>query len=209
MRAKFEQITAPIADVLIAADQRANVTFEGSFESTLFHEIAHGLGLTRTVDGTRTVREALRALGSAVEEEKADVLGMFMVDRLEAWGATDTEPMADRYVSYLAELLRHVRLGGASAYTLASASEIAFLREHDAVVRDADGRYRVILERMPAALEALAGRLLMLQGDGDVEAVRAFYDATPIEDPLRTDLARLDAAGIPINVSFENPTLLG
>jgi hypothetical protein len=86
MRAKFDQILVPIADVLIAPDQRAHITFDAFFDNVMFHEVAHGLGIKNVVGGGGTVREALREHAAALEEGKADVLGLYMVQALAEQG---------------------------------------------------------------------------------------------------------------------------
>ena len=59
---------------------------------------------------------------------------------------------------------------------------------------------------MAEALEELAGRLLILQGDGDRAAAGAWCESTGAIGPeLRADLERLDAAAIPVDVFFNNP----
>ncbi|MEM7355871.1 MAG: Zn-dependent hydrolase, partial [Acidobacteriota bacterium] len=40
MRAKFDKILLPIADVLIAPEQRDKIKFDAFFENTMFHEVA-------------------------------------------------------------------------------------------------------------------------------------------------------------------------
>ena len=67
MQAKFEKILVPISNLLIAEDQRQHVTFDAFFENTMFHEVAHGLGLGNTIDGTKTVRQALRNTYTSIE----------------------------------------------------------------------------------------------------------------------------------------------
>ena len=60
------KILLPIADLLIAEDQRQHVTFDAFFANTMFHEVAHGLGIKNTIDGRGTVREALQEHASAI-----------------------------------------------------------------------------------------------------------------------------------------------
>ncbi|MFK8013523.1 MAG: Zn-dependent hydrolase, partial [Marinicellaceae bacterium] len=60
MQAKFDKILLPIADVLVAPEQRKHITFNAFFSNTMFHEVAHGLGIKNTINGKGTVREALK-----------------------------------------------------------------------------------------------------------------------------------------------------
>ncbi|MCI0517148.1 MAG: hypothetical protein L0Y45_04865, partial [Woeseiaceae bacterium] len=86
MQAKFEKILEPIADVLIDSSQRRHVDFDSFFANTMFHEVAHGLGIKNTVDGKGTVREALLDTASSMEEGKADILGLYMITKLHEAG---------------------------------------------------------------------------------------------------------------------------
>ena len=86
MLAKFNQILMPIAGELIAEDQRQHITFDAFFGNTMFHEVAHGLGIKTTLDGAGTVRQALKEHASALEEGKADILGLYMVQKLRENG---------------------------------------------------------------------------------------------------------------------------
>lgn len=208
MRAKFDAITRPIADVLIAPDQRRHVTFDAMFETVMFHEIAHGLGIKQTIDGSATVRDALKAWANPIEEEKADVLGMFMLDRLAEWHAIETQPRMDRYLSHVAGLFRFARLGGTNPYAMSAASQLALFAERGALVRLADtGLYRVEPDRMPGAFEELAARLLVLQGNGDIDGARTWCMGAAIGPELRADLDRVGVARVPVEVFFENAQL--
>ena len=116
MRAKFDAIMAPIARLLIAPDQVANVTFDAFFENTMFHEVAHGLGIKNTINGRGTVREALREQAGGLEEEKADVLGLYMVTQLSRRGEMSGADIKNNYVTFLAGIFRSVRFGATSAH---------------------------------------------------------------------------------------------
>jgi hypothetical protein len=205
MRAKFDAITRPVADVLIAADQRHHVAFDAGFEFDMFHEVAHGLGIKHTIDGSATVRDALKDWASPIEEEKADVLGMFMLDRLARGVDVETQPALDRYVTFIARQFVSARYGATDPYAISAASQLAFLADRGALARDAEtSLYRVEPDAMPGAFEALAARLLVLQGDGDLEGAANWCTATAIGPELRADLDRVAAARIPIDVFFEN-----
>ena len=86
MRAKYEKILLPIADALIDPAQRELISFDAFFANTMFHEVAHGLGIKNTINGKGTVREALKENYSALEEGKADELGLYMITQLQEKG---------------------------------------------------------------------------------------------------------------------------
>jgi hypothetical protein len=208
MRAKFDAIMLPIARLLIAPDQVGNVTFDAFFENTMFHEVAHGLGIKNTVNGRGTVREALREQASGLEEQKADVLGLYMVTQLARRGEMSGAAIQNNYVTFLAGIFRSVRFGASSAHGRANMATFHFLEERGGFVRDpATGTYRVDMPRMQAAMDALSAEILRMQGDGDHAAVRAFMERYGVVDPqLRRDLDRVNAAGIPLDVVFEQGT---
>ncbi|HET7274898.1 MAG TPA: hypothetical protein VFI91_06940 [Longimicrobiaceae bacterium] len=205
MRAKFEQILAPIAEELIVAEQQENISFDAFFENTMFHEVAHGLGIKNTIDGGGTVRDALKERAGGLEEEKADVLGLYMVTQLNQQGEMGDEVLLDNYVTFLAGLFRSVRFGAADAHGQANMATFNFFQEMGAFTRDEEsGRYRVNFERMQEAVNALSEKILRLQGTGDYEGVGAFMQEYGVIGPvLQNDLSRLSSAGIPVDIVFE------
>jgi hypothetical protein len=211
MRAKFDRIMVPIAEVLIAEDQRTDVTFDAFFANTMFHEVAHGLGIKNTLNGSGTVREALRDHASAMEEGKADVLGLYMVTELLEDGEITEGTLEEYYVTFLAGIFRSVRFGASSAHGRANMVRFNYFLEKGAFARDdATGTYRVDMEAMRAAVSGLSELILTLQGDGDYAGVDALIAERGVVPPgLQADLDRLDAAGIPVDVVFEQgPSVL-
>jgi hypothetical protein len=204
MQAKFEEILVPIADLLIAEDQRHHITFEAFFNNVMFHEVAHGLGIKNTITGRGTVREALRDHYSALEEGKADVLGLYMISELQRLGEIEVD-MEAHYVTFLAGIFRSVRFGAASAHGRANMVRFNYFAEKGAFSRNEEaGTYSVHFERMADAVNSLSERILVLQGDGDYDAVAAFVARYGLmSDQLRTELSRVDDAGIPVDIVFE------
>jgi hypothetical protein len=205
MRAKFDRILVPIADELIAEEQRPHIQFEAFFANVMFHEVAHGLGVKNTIAGGGTVRDALKDQAGALEEGKADILGLFMITQLQEQGELGDVDIDDNYVTFLAGIIRSIRFGAANAHGRANAAELSFLEERGAFTRDsASGRYRVDFQKMRAAVDSMAGVILRYQGDGDYQGVRDFMAArTKIPAPLRGDLDRLATKGIPVDIVFE------
>jgi hypothetical protein len=205
MRAKFEKILVPIADALIAQDQRAHVDFDAFFANTMFHEVAHGLGVKNTINGRGSVREAMRQHASALEEGKADILGLYMVTKLKEKGELGDADLMDNYVTFLAGVFRSIRFGASSAHGVANTLRFNFFADQGAFTRDeATGTYRVNPEKMRAAVESLSEKILRLQGDGDYDGAARFVDEMgAIPARLQADLDRLEQAEIPVDVVFE------
>jgi hypothetical protein len=205
MLAKYNQILVPISDMLIAQDQRQHITFDSFFGNTMFHEVAHGLGIKTTLDGEGTVRHAMKEHASALEEGKADILGLYMVQKLREKGEITDGELMDDYVTFMAGIFRSVRFGASSAHGKANMIRFNFFEQAGAFSRDEKtGTYRVNLPEFEQAVKDLSSRLLTLQGNGDYQAVDAFVAEMGIVSPqLQADLDRLDAAAIPVDIVFE------
>jgi len=205
MLAKFNQILVPIADQLIAEDQRPHITFDAFFGNTMFHEVAHGLGIKNTLDGAGTVRQALKEHASALEEGKADILGLYMVQKLREKGEIPEGEVLDNYVTFLAGIFRSVRFGASSAHGRANMIRFNYFQQAGAFARDeASGRYRVDVPAFEQAVESLSRELLVMQGNGDYAAVADFVQRYGVvSDQLQADLDRLSAADIPVDIVYE------
>lgn len=204
MRAKFDEILLPIADTLIAPEQREHVKFDAFFANTMFHEVAHGLGIKQVLNSEQTVRAALKDAASALEEGKADILGLYMITQLREREQIEEGELMDNYVTFLASIFRSVRFGAASAHGRANMIRFSFFNERGAFSRDDAGRYRVNPDRMQTAMNELAQTILTIQGDGDYAAATALLaERGVVEASLQSDLDRLSEAGIPVDVVFE------
>jgi hypothetical protein len=208
MQAKFEKILEPIAGELIDESQRKHVTFDAFFGNTMFHEVAHGLGIKNTITGRGTVREALLDVASSMEEGKADVLGLYMVTELHKAGELGDVDIMDHYVTFMASIFRSIRFGASSAHGKANMVRFNFFKEQGAFVRDPEtGTYRVDAERMTEAMTELSRLILTLQGDGNYEGATELTESKGvIGEQLQADLDRLTRAGIPVDITFRQGT---
>jgi len=204
MQAKFDKILLPIADVLIVPEQRENITFNAFFNNTMFHEVAHGLGIKNTIDGKGTVRQSLKEHASALEEGKADILGLYMVTQLFEQGVITEGKLEDYYTTFLAGIFRSVRFGASSAHGKANMIRFNYFAEQEAFKRDEKGMYSVDMDKMRNAMNGLSELILTLQGDGNYQGVDALVtDKGLIKPQLAADLKRLEKANIPVDIVFE------
>lgn len=205
MRAKFDKIVEPIADVLIDESQRDHISFDAFFANTMFHEVAHGLGIKNTIDGSGTVREAMLDMASSMEEGKADILGLYMITELHKAGELGDVDLRDYYVTFMTSVFRSIRFGASSAHGKANMVRFNFFLDSGAFVRDAEtGRYSVDFDKMETAMTDLSRLLLTLQGDGDYEGAVELAESRGIIQPqLQSDLDRLTEANIPVDITFQ------
>jgi len=203
MKAKFDHILVDISNILITKDQRKHVKFQSFFENTMFHEVAHGLGIKNTIDGKSTVREAIKEKYSALEEGKADILGLFMVTQLKEMGELDVDLM-DNYVTFMAGIFRSIRFGGSSAHGKANLIRFNYFKEKGAFTRNEEGTYSINFDKMQEAMKSLSALILKIQGDGDYNAAaKLVKEKAVIGEQLQKDLDRLNIAGIPVDIVFE------
>ena len=204
MRAKFDKILLPIAAELIHPDQRGDITFDAFFSNTMFHEVAHGLGIKNTIDGKGTVRKALKEHASAIEEGKADILGLYMINQLHAKGEISGD-LKNYYTTFMASIFRSVRFGASSAHGKANMIRFNYFKQMGAFVKDPNTKtYKINMEKFAEATQKVAEIILTMQGDGDYDrAAKVVAEKGIIDQDLQADLDRLTKAGIPVDVVFE------
>lgn len=204
MQAKFDRILKPIAEILMDPAQLQYVKFDAFFNNVMFHEVAHGLGVKNTINGKGPVRQALESYYSSIEEGKADIVGLFLVTKLREMGEIKEGDIKDNYVSFVAGIFRSVRFGSASAHGKANMMCFVHLMKEGAVVRNAKGYYTVVFEKMPAAVESLAAKIIQIEGDGDLNAAKTWIEKDGnISAELQADLDRLQTANIPVDIIFK------
>jgi len=203
MQAKFDKIMLPISEVLIDSTQRKYVTFDAFFANTMFHEVAHGLGIKNTINNKGTVRNSLKELASALEEGKADILGLYMVQQLHKKGEIDGD-MKDYMTTFMAGIFRSVRFGASSAHGKANMIRFNFFKEKGAFTKNENGTYKVNYDKMEEAMKDLSSMILTLQGTGDYNGVAKLVEEKGvISADLQSDLDKLMEANIPVDVIFE------
>ncbi|WP_442589576.1 dipeptidyl-peptidase 3 family protein [Pedobacter sp. AW31-3R] len=203
MKAKFDEILLPIANELIDKDQQQYISFDAFFSNVMFHEVAHGLGIKKTITGKGFVKEALKEQYSWLEEGKADILGLYMVTGLLKKGELKGD-IKTFYTTFMAGILRSVRFGAASAHGKANMQCFNYFKEKGAFVRTATGTYRVDYTKFATAMDGLSSVILTLQGNGDKAAVEKLQqEKAVISAELQSDLDRLSKKGIPVDIVFE------
>ena len=205
MDARVNYIILPVARKLMEPDQAAKVSGEGYLQTTIMHEICHGLGpaYSRTSTGQSAVKVDIReAIGPAfggLEEAKADVTGMFALKWLVDHNVLPKEKLEEYYASYIGGVFRTVRFGTAEAHGQAEMMEFNYLSERGAISRNASGRYAIDYEKMPSALADLAKELLEIEATGDrSRAENWFKKYGTMPEELKASLQA--ASDVPVDI---------
>jgi hypothetical protein len=203
--AKFERVLLPIAAVALGKADRANVAFDPFFTHILMHELVHGLGPhDLELEGRRTtVRAELGGAYSAIEEAKADVGGLFALQKLVDDGKLDRGLERTLYPTFLASAFRSLRFGLGQAHGKGMALQLNWLLDAGAVTVRPDGTFAIDARRTRAAVEALTRELMTIQGRGDAAAARALLDRLGVIRPqVQRVLDRLGAVPVDIAPRF-------
>jgi hypothetical protein len=178
--AKFSKILQPIAGrVLSAADQR-DLSFDAFFTHILAHEMTHGIG------PQNNVRQTLKELHAPIEEAKADVTGLFMLQYLFDHKQL---PAAERplYTTFLASSFRTLRFGVHEAHGKGMALQFNYLMDKGAFVARPDGTFAVDFTKIKGAVRDLVHDLLEIEATGDYARAKKMLDELGV---IRPPLAR-------------------
>lgn len=203
MQAKFEKILIPIAKEVMTPDQVKYVNFNAFFENTMFHEVAHGLGVNYTIKDGKMVRNVLADTYTSIEEGKADILGLYIITLLHEWDMLQDEDLMTNYVTFMAGTFRSVRFGAASAHGKANMIRFNYFKNKGAFTLDENGKYVVNFEIMKTATKELVHDIIMIQGDGDYAKAKEMIETLGnVPEKLQQDLDRINSLGIPKDIRY-------
>jgi hypothetical protein len=177
--AKFQKALVPIAKIAIDSAQQSMIAFEPFFTHILAHELMHGLGPhTLTINGKQTtVRQQMKELGSALEEAKADIAGLFALQYLIDKGVVSKSTEQPMYVTYLAGAFRSVRFGINEAHGKGMALQFNYLMDAGAFeYNNSVGTFRVNFGKVKDATQRLTGDIMTIQAEGNYEKAKALLD---------------------------------
>jgi hypothetical protein len=185
MDARVNNVVLPIGKLLMREDQAAQASMDGYLSAVIMHEICHALGpaYARTSSGQAEIRASLGPVFSAVEEAKADMVGLFALNWLMEKGVFPKERAPEVWASHVAGIFRTVRFGVAEAHGRAEMMEFNYLSEQGAISFNTKiSKYEIDYGKMPAAIADLAKELLEIEATGDRNRAEQWfkkYDSMP------------------------------
>lgn len=203
--AKFKHILLPISEACISKEQQELVDFESFFTHTICHECCHGIGPHSIVlsDGRKsTVRLELQELHSALEEAKADIVGLWALNFFINQDLLPPSLAKSMYVSFLAGCFRSVRFGLDEAHGKGQALQFNWLFEKEAFIMHPDGRFSVDFDKVRDAVESLSTQILTIQATSDKNAANLLLQKyCIITNPLQLALDKLESIEVPVDIT--------
>lgn len=156
----------------VIPSQANDLTAEGGFYRTLWHEIGHYLGVDQTTDG-RDLDAALEDTADLLEEMKADLVSLTSARILQQRGRLTEAQLRGIYASGIRRVLQKNRPRREQPYQTMQLIQWNWYLEHGAL-RFENGRLRIDYRRYPEAVSSLLREVLTIQRAGDRDAANAF-----------------------------------
>ena len=172
--AKFAKTLVPISKVVLSAADQKDVSFEAFFTHILVHELMHGLGPHNiTIDGRETtVRQEMKEAGSAFEEAKADISGLFAMQHMIDKGVLPKTLERPLYTTFLASAFRTIRFGINEAHGKGQAMQLNYLLDAGAFVVRPNGTFAVDPAKIKEGVAALTREIMTIQAEGSYERAK-------------------------------------
>ncbi|XP_015689589.1 nudix hydrolase 3 isoform X1 [Oryza brachyantha] len=203
--AKFKHILKPIANACIREEQEDYVDFEPYYTHIVCHECCHGIGphsITLPSGKRSTVRMELQEFHSALEEAKADIVGLWALNFLIKKCLLPKSLSESMYVSFLAGCFRSIRFGLEEAHGKGQVLQFNWLYEKGAFVLHSDGKFSVDFTKVEDAVESLSREILTIQAKGDKHAAKSLLESrASLTQPLRVALDKIESMQVPVDIT--------
>jgi Peptidase family M49 len=202
-QAKFDQTLTPISHRVLPSSSQGDLSFDAFFTHILAHELSHGIGPHQIQVGGRAgnVRQELKELYSAVEEAKADICGLFMLQYMYDHQLLPRTENSERqlYTTFLASTFRSLRFGLQDAHARGMAMQVNYLTRKGGFTALPDGTFAVDFNKIKPAVRDLTHDLLTLEATGDYAGAKKMLDELGSVSPaMRQSLDRL--SDIPVDI---------
>ena len=148
----------------------------GGFNRTLWHEIGHYLGISRTADG-RDLDSALADLSDLFEEMKSDLVSLFVAPALQTSGFYDDTGIRAVYAGGIRRTLQTVRPRIDQPYQNMQLMQFNFFMENGLIEPSADsGLLEIHYDRYHEVVTDLLRQVLHVQYAGDRAQAQEFVE---------------------------------
>lgn len=152
------------------------LTSEGNFYRTLWHEVGHYLGVDLTKNG-QDLDTALQENSSAMEEMKADLVSLFVAEALRRQGYYTAEQLRSVYASGILRVLQNNKPRRDQAYNTMQLMQWNFFLENGLLSFDRQtGKLNINYDKYHSVVARLLEKVLSIQYEGDKAASDRFIE---------------------------------
>jgi zincin-like metallopeptidase len=183
------QGTSRTWEAAIAAEHKNDLSADGNFYRTLWHEVGHYLGVDRTKDG-RDLDEVLQEDSSAMEEMKADLVSLFVAPALRKDNYYTDAQLRSVYASGILRVLQNNKPRRDQPYNTMQLMQWNFFLENGLLSFE-NGKLRIHYDKYHDAVGKLLRKVLEVQHQGDKAAADRFIEQyTRWDDSLHGAIAK-------------------
>jgi len=169
--------------------QAKELTSDGNFYRTLWHEVGHYLGVDQTKDG-RDLDQALQDDADALEEMKADLVSLFVAEALHKQHYYTDEQLRSVYAGGILRVLQNNKPRRDQPYNTMQLMQWNFFLENGLLTFE-DGKLRIHYDKYHSVVGKLLQKVLEVQYAGDKAGADRFIDQyTTWKDDLHGVIAK-------------------
>lgn len=169
--------------------QAKELTSDGNFYRTLWHEVGHYLGVDQAKDG-RDLDQALTDDASALEEMKADLVSLFVAEALHRQGYYTDAQLRSVYAGGILRVLQNVKPRRDQPYQTMELMQWNFFLENGLLSFE-NGRVQIHYDKYHTVVGKLLQKVLEVQYAGDKTGADQFIDRySAWKDELHGMIAR-------------------
>jgi Zincin-like metallopeptidase len=184
----FEATTRTFA-AAAGEEQARELTADGNFYRTLWHEVGHYLGVDQTKDG-RDLDQALQDDADALEEMKADLVSLFVAEPLHKQGYYTDAQLRSVYAGGILRVLQNNKPRRDQPYNTMQLMQWNFFLENGLLTFE-NGKLRIHYDKYHSVVSKLLAKVLEVQYNGDKAAADRFIDQyTTWRDDLHGVIAK-------------------
>jgi hypothetical protein len=173
----------------VGEDQARELTSDGNFYRTLWHEVGHYLGVDRTKDN-RDLDDALQDDANTLEEMKADLVSLFVAEALHKQHYYTDAQLRSVYAGGILRVLQNVKPRRDQPYQTMQLMQWNFFLENGLLTFE-NGKLRIHYDKYHSVVGKLLQRVLEVQYAGDKAAADRFIDQyTTWKDDLHGVIAK-------------------
>ena len=171
----FESTEKALA-AAVGEEQARELTSDGNFYRTLWHEVGHYLGVDRAKDG-RDLDEALQDNANTLEEMKADLVSLFVAEALHRQGYYTDAQLRSVYAGGILRVLQNNRPRRDQPYNTMQLMQWNFFLQNGLLSFDqATKTLHIHYEKYHDVVGKMLERTLAVQYAGDKAASDRFID---------------------------------